>query len=55
MQINFDVVADAAVTSVEPKDQQTDAKRGDEPAVAANDNGLRWRFIPFPDGWYASF
>jgi hypothetical protein len=55
MQIYFEVAADVAESGAELKDQQRDAERGDEPVVAANDNGLRWPFIPFPDGWYASF
>jgi hypothetical protein len=24
------------------------------PAEAANDNGLEWPLIPFPDGWHAA-
>ena len=54
MRIYFEVAADVAESGAKLKDQQSGAKRGDEPVVA-NDNGLRWPFIPFPDGWYASF
>ena len=54
MQIYFEVAADVAESGAELKDQQSGAERGDEPVVA-NDNGLRWPFIPFPDGWCASF
>ena len=25
----------------------------DRPVEAANDNGLTWPLIPFPDGWHA--
>jgi hypothetical protein len=53
MQIRFDAVVDAREVCVEPQNQW-DAEASKEPIVAANDNGLHWPPIPFPEGWYAS-
>jgi len=53
MQIRFDAVVDVTEVGVEPQNQW-DAEASKEPIVAANDNGLHWPPIPFPEGWYAS-
>lgn len=55
MKIDFDRAADAAKPGAELEDQQADADAENEMVVAANDNGLRWPLIRFPEGWYASF
>jgi hypothetical protein len=55
MQIDIDAAADVAAIGDELTNQQTDSGADDETFVAANDNGLRWALIPFPEDWYASF
>lgn len=55
MQIDFDAAADVAAIGVELTSQQTAPEADKEPVVAANDNGLRWPLIPFPEDWNASF
>jgi hypothetical protein len=55
VKIDFDRAADAAKPGAELEDQQADADAENEMVVAANDNGLRWPLIRFPEGWYASF
>ena len=55
MQIDFDAAAAVATIAVELTNQQTDPEPDNEPVVTANDNGLRWLLIPFPEDWYASF
>ena len=54
MQNDFEAVADVEATSADQEDEQADAVAGNKPVVAANDDGLRWPLIPFPEGWYAS-
>jgi hypothetical protein len=54
MQNDFEVAVDVEAISADPKDQQADAVPGNKPVVAANDNGLRWLLIPFPEDWYTS-
>jgi hypothetical protein len=55
MQTDFDAAVDVAAIGVELTNRQTVPEADNEAAVAANDNGLRWPFIPFPEDWYASF
>jgi hypothetical protein len=53
MRIRFDMGVDFIEAAVRPKDQQN-ANINKTPTVPANENGLRWSQVPFPEGWYAS-
>ncbi|MGA7074550.1 hypothetical protein [Bradyrhizobium sp.] len=44
----------AAVAPVPQDDFITGLTMYGRPAEAANDNGLAWPLIPFPDGWHAA-
>jgi hypothetical protein len=44
----------AAMAPVPADDILTYLPTFDESPKAANDNGLAWPLIPFPDGWHAS-
>ena len=59
MQVDFDVpAADVATIRVEAPSQKAALKKENEQTdktVAANDNGIRWSLVRFPEGWYASF
>jgi hypothetical protein len=56
-EVEYDRLLEAVKMAIEPAAQedflahQTDF---DEPPKAANDNGLAWPTIPFPEGWYAA-
>jgi len=54
MQIDLEAAADVAEIDAELNDQRTDTETDNDPVVAANDNGLHWPLIAFPEGWYAS-
>jgi hypothetical protein len=56
MQVDFDAPAtDVAETGTETSNQQPQPEIDNEQTVAANDNGMRWPLVPFPEDWYASF
>ena len=56
MQVDLDVpAADVVAIGIELSDQQADPETDNERAIAANDNGMRWPLVPFPEDWYASF
>jgi hypothetical protein len=56
-EAEFERVLDAVNAAIAPIPQQDfmDAMMTSErPLGAANDNGLTWPLVPFPDGWYAA-
>lgn len=55
MQVHFYVVVvGAALLDNGPSNQRVDSDKDRESAVIANDNGVRWPLITFPEDWYAS-
>jgi hypothetical protein len=44
----------AAIAPVPQRDFIIGLMMYDPPPAAANDNGLTWPLIPFPDGWHAA-
>lgn len=56
-EAEFERLLDAVSAAVAPVPQQdfiTGVMTHDRPAEAANDNGLVWPLVPFPDGWHAA-
>jgi hypothetical protein len=56
-EVEFDRLLDVVRMAVAPTPQEdflAEQESHSPPPEAANDNGLAWPFIPFPEGWYAA-
>ena len=56
-EVEFDRLLEAVRMAIEPAPQDdflAHPQTLDEQPKAANDNGLAWPLIPFPEGWHAA-
>ena len=56
-EAEFDRLLDAVQIAIAPSPQEDFlpyAPKFNQLPKAANDNGLVWGLVPFPDGWYAT-
>jgi hypothetical protein len=56
-EVEYNRLLEAVKMAIEPASQEDFLPRPpdfDEPPKAANDNGLAWPIIPFPEGWHAA-
>ena len=54
----FERMLDAVREAIAPTPQEdfllNSQPPSDQPLKPANDNGLAWPLLPFPEGWYAA-
>jgi hypothetical protein len=56
-EVEFDRLLEAVRMAIEPAPQEDSLAHPQtlhEQPKAANDNGLAWPLIPFPEGWHAA-
>jgi len=56
-EVEFERLLEAVRVAIAPAPQPdflTQLPRFDQPREPANDNGLAWPLLPFPEGWFAA-
>jgi hypothetical protein len=54
-EVEFDRLLDAVRVAIAPQEEFLNSlPMFDQPPKPANDNGLAWPLLPFPESWYAA-